>query len=61
MLRDPNAPERRARRRRLRLASRFGNSQRANVSAVFDLPMVASDLPDGSIGHDVARFFGPST
>jgi len=60
MLRDPNAPGATAPGvEGIRLSRRFGNSQRANVSAVFDLPMVASELPDGSIGHDVARFFGP--
>jgi hypothetical protein len=60
MLRDPNAPGATAPGvEGIRLARRFGNSQRASVSAVFDLPMVASDLPEGSFGHDLARFFGP--
>ena len=60
LLRDPNAPGVAAPGAEgLHLARRFGNSQRASASAVFDLPMVAQDMEDGSVGRRLARFFGP--
>jgi hypothetical protein len=59
MLRDPNAPgvpvpgdE------GLRLARRFGNSQRASVGAVLDLPRVVSGEPEHSWARAVAQLFG---
>ncbi len=59
MLRDPNAPgvpipgdE------GLRLARRFGNSQRASVGAVVDLPRVASGQPEHSVARAVAQLLG---
>jgi hypothetical protein len=59
MLRDPNVPGvTTPGSDRLRLVSRFGNSQRASASAVFDLPRLTADLPDGAWEKGVTRFFG---
>jgi len=59
MLRDPNAPGVSAPGADgLRLARRFGNSQRASASAVFDLPKVTAGLPEQSLARGVARFLG---
>lgn len=59
MLRDPNAPGVPAPGvDSLRLARRFGNSQRASASAIFDLPVATSGLPERSIVRALARFLG---
>jgi hypothetical protein len=59
MLRDPNLPGVIAPGAEgLRLASRFGNSQRASASAVFDLPRLTADLPENSWERSVTRFLG---
>jgi hypothetical protein len=59
LLRDPNAPGVPSPGSdALRLARRFGNSQRASASAVFDLPRATAGLADGSWGRNVARFLG---
>ena len=59
MLRDPNMPGVTAPGAEgLRLASRFGNSQRASASAVFDLPRLTADLPEGAWERSVTRFLG---
>lgn len=59
MLRDPNAPgvptpdgE------GLRLARRFGNSQRVSAGAVFDLPRAFGSEPEGSPIRGFARLLG---
>jgi len=59
MLRDPNAPGVPSPDSDgLRLARRFGNSQRASASAVLDLPRVTEGLPETSWARGVARFLG---
>ncbi len=60
MLRDPNLPGVTAPGADgVRLASRFGNSQRASVSAVFDLPRLTEGLPGGGVARSITRFLGP--
>jgi hypothetical protein len=59
MLRDPNAPGVPSPDSDgLRLARRFGNSQRASAAAVLDLPRVTEGLPETSWARGVARFLG---
>jgi hypothetical protein len=59
MLRDPNAPGvPTPGSDGLRLARRFGNSQRASAAAVLDLPRIAAGQPEGSWARGVARFLG---
>ncbi|MCC6417495.1 MAG: hypothetical protein IT429_04535, partial [Gemmataceae bacterium] len=59
LLRDPNAPGvPTPGSDAIRLARRFGNSQRASASAVFDLPRATAGLGDDSWGRQVARFLG---
>ncbi|HSA55043.1 MAG TPA: hypothetical protein VLE53_05030, partial [Gemmatimonadaceae bacterium] len=61
LLRDPNAPAVRDPQSEdvQRLARRFGNSQRASVSAAFDLPRAAQGRADsGSIVDAIARALG---
>ena len=59
MLRDPNAPGVEAPGSEgLRLARRFGNSQRASASAVVDLPRITGGLPEDSWARSAARFLG---
>jgi hypothetical protein len=59
MLRDPNAPGVPSPDSDgLRLARRFGNSQRASAAAVVDLPRLAGGFPEDSWARGVARFLG---
>lgn len=59
MLRDPNAPAVRSPDSDgLRLARRFGNSQRASAAAVLDLPRLTDSLPDDSWKRGLARLLG---
>jgi hypothetical protein len=59
MLRDPNAPGvPMPGNEGLRLARRFGNSQRASVGAVLDLPRVTAGQPENSLARAVGRLLG---
>jgi hypothetical protein len=59
MLRDPNAPGvPRPGAGDLRLARRFGNSQRASAAAVLDLPRITGGLPETSWARGIARLLG---
>ncbi len=59
MLRDPNAPGvTTPGADGLRLARRFGNSQRASAAAVLDLPRITSGLPERSWARGIAQFLG---
>jgi hypothetical protein len=60
MLRDPNLPGVTAPGADgVRLASRFGNSQRASASAVFDLPRLTDGLSQSGWATSLTRFIGP--
>ena len=59
LLRDPNAPGVPAPGSEgVRLARRFGNSQRASASVVVDLPRAATALPETSVLRTLARLLG---
>jgi hypothetical protein len=59
MLRDPNAPGVPSPDSDgLRLARRFGNSQRASAAAVLDLPRLTDSLPENSWKRGLARLLG---
>ena len=59
MLRDPNAPGVPSPAfDGLRLARRFGNSQRASAAAVVDLPRLTDSLPENSWRRGLARLLG---
>jgi hypothetical protein len=59
LIRDPNAPGVRAASDDVRLARRFGNSQRAIASALIDIPRAAGATEGGGFVSAVARLVGP--
>jgi hypothetical protein len=60
MLRDPNAPNLLDAGGGLRAARRFGNTQRASVAAILDVPVAAGEVTgDSSLVRRLARIIGP--
>jgi hypothetical protein len=59
LLRDPNAPGVRGVDDGIRLARRFGNSQRVLLSALVDLPLATGAAQGTALVHYIARLVGP--
>jgi hypothetical protein len=59
LLRDPNAPGIRAPDDGVRLARRFGNSQRAIISALIDIPLATGAAQGTGVVDAIARLVGP--